>query len=104
MAWFLNFYKCARCKRRWTDEWSCMCDDTCPHCGARDMTPYQGEELTTLIEEEGKSSSCSGRPKRRNTSPTIVSLVASHRGRRHWSSYPLTVEPAAAPHAHRTDR
>lgn len=54
MAWFLNFYKCARCRRRWTDEWSSMCDDTCPHCGARDMTPYQSEELTTIIEEEGK--------------------------------------------------
>jgi hypothetical protein len=53
MAWFLNFYRCARCKRRWTDQWSCMCDDECPHCGARDMTPYQSEELTTLIEEEG---------------------------------------------------
>ena len=41
MAWFLNFYRCARCKRRWTDEWSCTCDDECPHCGARDMSPYQ---------------------------------------------------------------
>src|SRR5438552_16494504 len=54
MAWFLNFYGCARCKRRWTDEWSCMCDDDCPHCGARHMSPFQSEELTTLIEEEGK--------------------------------------------------
>ncbi|WP_156433544.1 hypothetical protein [Bradyrhizobium retamae] len=48
MAWFLNHYKCDRCRRRWADEWSCMCDDTCPHCGARDMTPYESEELTTL--------------------------------------------------------
>ena len=54
MAWFLNFYRCARCKRRWIDEWSCMCDDDCPHCGARHMSPYDSEELTTLIEEEGK--------------------------------------------------
>src|SRR5216683_2590309 len=53
MAWFLNFYKCDRCKRRWTDEWSCMCDDECPHCVRRDMTPYNSEELTTLIEQEG---------------------------------------------------
>ena len=52
MAWFLNVYKCDRCKRRWTDEWSCMCDDECPHCGARDMTPYASEDLTTLIKEE----------------------------------------------------
>jgi len=41
MAWFLNLYKCERCRRRWADEWSCTCDDTCPHCGM-------------LIEEEGK--------------------------------------------------
>ena len=34
MAWFLNFYRCARCKRVWLDQWSCTCDDDCPHCGA----------------------------------------------------------------------
>ena len=53
MAWFLNLYKCDRCKRRWADEWSCMCDDECPHCGARDMTPYNSEDLTELIEQDG---------------------------------------------------
>lgn len=53
MAWFLNLYKCERCRRRWADEWSCMCDDECPHCGARDMTPYASEDLTELIEQEG---------------------------------------------------
>ena len=47
MAWFLNFYKCAPLQARWTDEWSCMCDDECPHCGARDMTPYNSEDLTS---------------------------------------------------------
>ena len=55
MAWFLNFYRCARCKRIWTDEWSCMCDDECPHCGARDMSPFDTEDLTSLIEEEDKA-------------------------------------------------
>jgi hypothetical protein len=54
MAWFLNKYKCARCKRRWVDEWSCTCDDECPHCGARDMSPHDSDDLTTLIEEEGQ--------------------------------------------------
>ncbi|NVN87891.1 MAG: hypothetical protein HXX15_17575 [Rhodopseudomonas sp.] len=53
MAWFLNHYKCDRCGRRWTDEWSCMCDDECPRCGARDMTPYDSDNLTTVIEQEG---------------------------------------------------
>ena len=52
MAWLLNLYKCDRCRRRWTDEWSCMCDHECPHCGRRDMTPFKSEDLTTLVEEE----------------------------------------------------
>ncbi|MGN1290009.1 MAG: hypothetical protein ACI4XG_26015 [Bradyrhizobium sp.] len=52
MAWFLNFYRCERCRRRWTDEWSCTCDDDCPHCGARHMAPTRSEDLTEFIEEE----------------------------------------------------
>jgi hypothetical protein len=31
-----------------------MCDDECPHCGARDMTPCDSEDLTTAIEQDGK--------------------------------------------------
>jgi len=54
MAWFLNHYKCDRCRRRWVDEWSCMCDDQCPTCGFRDMTPHNSEDLTELIEQEGE--------------------------------------------------
>lgn len=53
MAWFLNHYKCPKCRRRWSDEWSCMCDDDCPHCGARHMSPYDSEDLTIVIEQEG---------------------------------------------------
>ena len=53
MAWFLNFSRCARCKRLWTDEWSCMCDDECPHCGARDMTPFDSENLSEFVTQEG---------------------------------------------------
>jgi DNA-directed RNA polymerase subunit RPC12/RpoP len=51
MAWFLNFYRCDRCRKVWTDEWSCTCDDECPHCGFRDMTPFKSEDLTELIVE-----------------------------------------------------
>ena len=54
MAWFLNYYNCDRCDREWTDEWSCMCDDDCPHCGARHMCPTKSEDLTELIEREGE--------------------------------------------------
>lgn len=54
MAWFLNHYKCARCGRHWVDSWSCMCDDDCPHCGARHMSPGKSEDLTVLVEQEGE--------------------------------------------------
>jgi predicted nucleic acid-binding Zn-ribbon protein len=53
MAWFLNFYDCDRCGRAWTDEWSCMCDDDCPHCGARHMSPSKSEDLTELVLQDG---------------------------------------------------
>lgn len=53
MAWFLNHYKCAKCKRHWSNDWSCMCDDDCPQCGARHMSPYNSEDLTLVIEQEG---------------------------------------------------
>jgi len=53
MAWFLNHYTCARCNSTWTDEWSCMCDDDCPHCGARHMSPADSDDLTTVIEPDG---------------------------------------------------
>ena len=53
MAWFLNYYTCAGCGRGWTDEWSCMCDDDCPHCGARHMTPYESDDLTHITEKRG---------------------------------------------------
>lgn len=45
MALFRNYYQCARCHQEWTDEWSATCDDDCPHCGARHMSPYKSEEL-----------------------------------------------------------
>ncbi len=53
MAWFLNHYECDRCGREWTDEWSCTCDDDCPHCGARHMSPSDSEDLTAFVERRG---------------------------------------------------
>lgn len=51
MAWFLNHYVCEDCKRVWEDEWSCMCDDDCPRCSARHMSPYDSTDLTEIVEE-----------------------------------------------------
>lgn len=52
MAWFRNYYRCARCDYEWPDEWSCMCDDDYPHCGARHMSPYESEDLTEVIGQD----------------------------------------------------
>ncbi len=54
MAWYRNHYECARCGSEWTDEWSCQCDDDCPHCGARHMSPVESDDLTeTSVEVDG---------------------------------------------------
>lgn len=53
MAWYRNNYRCARCDHEWPDEWSCTCEDDCPDCGARHMTPYESDDLTTIIEPRG---------------------------------------------------
>ncbi len=52
MAWFRNHYRCARCRRPWTDEWSCTCDDDCSHCGARHMSPVASDDLTIIVNED----------------------------------------------------
>jgi predicted nucleic acid-binding Zn-ribbon protein len=44
MAWFINYYKCPRCGQQWCDEWSATCDDDCPTCGMRHISPYQSDE------------------------------------------------------------
>jgi hypothetical protein len=30
-----------------------MCDDDCPHCGARHMSPCHSEDVTEFIERDG---------------------------------------------------
>jgi DNA-directed RNA polymerase subunit RPC12/RpoP len=42
---FRNSYRCERCGHEWEDVWSASCDDDCPACGARHMSPYRSEEL-----------------------------------------------------------
>ena len=37
--WVTNFYTCPRCHEQWQDEWDCGCDDECPSCGTRHITP-----------------------------------------------------------------
>jgi hypothetical protein len=51
VAWFRNHYRCEHCGSNWDDEWSSMCDDDCPLCGARHMSPFGSDDLTEIIDE-----------------------------------------------------
>ena len=44
LAWFRNEYACFACGTSWEDEWSCMCNDRCPHCDAENE-PVQSFEF-----------------------------------------------------------
>lgn len=52
MAWLLNFYRCDRCERLWSSPWSCACDDECPHCDQRHISPFDSEDLTEIVVRE----------------------------------------------------
>ena len=45
MQFFRNYYRCAKCGCEWTDVWSAQCDDDCPGCGVRHMSPYKSEDV-----------------------------------------------------------
>jgi hypothetical protein len=49
MAWYLKFYQCSECGTKWTDEWSCACNDRCPKCRA-ETEPYDDEDLTCVVQ------------------------------------------------------
>ena len=40
------------CGSDWSGEWSCPCDDDCPHCGARHMSPHESDDLTEIFDEQ----------------------------------------------------
>src|SRR5687767_1725978 len=76
MAWFLNYYTCDRCGEDWTDEWSCMCDDDCPRCGARHMTPYESDDLTCVVEPCGGRFVALGSPDGAEHSPDYFEMAS----------------------------
>lgn len=53
MAWFRNRYQCDQCEFTWDDEWSSMCDDDCPSCGARHMSTCASDDLSEIITRQG---------------------------------------------------
>ena len=44
MKW-RNFYRCPRCGHEWEDCWDCQCDDDCPECGCRHISPSESEDI-----------------------------------------------------------
>ena len=53
---FRNFYRCATCGCEWTDVWPAQCDDDCPLCGARHMSPYKSEDVSPFKSEDAEES------------------------------------------------
>jgi hypothetical protein len=49
MAWCLKYYECSGCGTKWTDEWSCACNDRCPNCDT-ETEPYDDKDLTYVVE------------------------------------------------------
>ena len=52
MTWYLNYYRHRECHTRWTDEWSCTCNDKCPECNA-EIEPYNSEDLSIVTDNNG---------------------------------------------------
>lgn len=42
---WLNHYRCPRCRKHWVDIWDCQCDDDCPRCGCRHVSPFRSVEV-----------------------------------------------------------
>lgn len=43
---YLNTYQCPKCSHVWNDVWDCGCDDDCPECGNRAITPVMSEPVS----------------------------------------------------------
>jgi hypothetical protein len=77
MAWFRNHYHCERCGEDWDDEWSCMCDDDCPHCGARHWSPVDSDDLTFVVKAQGKLFVVLASPKSAEHEPDYGAIAAT---------------------------
>jgi len=54
MAWFLKRYRCEECGTRWTDEWSCACNDRCPQCDVETETDDY-DNLSVVVRQRQNS-------------------------------------------------
>ena len=52
MAWYNNRYRCPDCKAVWDSDWSSGCDEECPECEARNISPLWSENLSVVVEPQ----------------------------------------------------
>jgi rubrerythrin len=43
-----SFYRCPECDYEWDDTWDSACDDECPECGTKNISPYNHEDLEAI--------------------------------------------------------
>ncbi|MBB4315431.1 hypothetical protein [Roseospira marina] len=46
MTWYVNYYRCPACGHEWDSEWGTMCDEECPECDERAISPCDSEEIS----------------------------------------------------------
>lgn len=54
MAWYNNRYVCPECGAVWDSDWSARCNDECPDCECRDITPVSSDDLSVVVEPAGQ--------------------------------------------------
>jgi len=52
-----------------------MCDDDCPHCGARHMSPYDSEDLTEIVVQDEDGYAVLRSPDEADDKPRYVELA-----------------------------
>lgn len=95
MAWFNKHYHCDNCGERWSDEWSCACNDRCPNCN-HEIEPYDYEDLTVIVTEaEPNIFVVSASPPTASDRPDYED-VATFNTRKEADDYAADYEPADA--------
>jgi hypothetical protein len=53
-----------------------MCDDNCPNCGARHLSPYDEDDLTLVVERDSSAFIVLRSPESAGYFPVIAKLAA----------------------------
>ena len=52
---FVNHYTCPTCGAYWMDQWSAQCDDDCPACGLRSVSPVRSDDLSVQVDQKPRA-------------------------------------------------